>query len=75
MLQQSLEKETLHYLQPCSVPRSSLKNSSCHLPMGTGAKVNAMQSAIISTGQQAQAAWQLLQTAFHGLLAAPQAVM
>ena len=34
MLQRSLERETLHYLQPCSVPRSGLKNNLCHSPDG-----------------------------------------
>lgn len=67
MLQRSLEKETLHYLQPCSVPRSSVKNNLCHLRMGTRAEVIAMQGAIIRARQHAEA---LQQTIPHSLLTA-----
>lgn len=51
MLQPSLETEALHYLQPSSVLRSSLKNDLCRSPMGSGAKVIAMQVSVISSAR------------------------
>lgn len=60
MLQLSQERETLQYLQPCSAPRSCLKNNVCHLPDGFGAKVIAMQDTIIRARQHAEESWQFL---------------
>lgn len=68
MLQRSRERETLHYLQLCSVPRSSLKNNLCHSPMEATAKLIAMQETIIRVGRHGEAAWQLQQTALHRLV-------